>query len=187
MSKSSSAALSKIRRTDRQISDEGWIISLLERAPMGYLATVHEEQPFLNSNLFVYDRENDCIWLHTARTGRTPTNLAGDGAKICFSVSEMGRLLPAATALNFSVEYSGVALFGVAEIVGEPALAAHGLQLLLNKYAPHLEPGRDYRPITPEELKQTAVIRLSITEWSGKQKVAPADFPGAFHYPVTPG
>ena len=94
----------------------------------------------------------------------------------------MGRLLPADEALEFSVEYGGVVVFGTASIVSDPGEAEHGLQLLLDKYAPHLRPGRDYRPITAGELKRTSVFRLDIESWSGKRKVEAADFPGAYRY-----
>jgi hypothetical protein len=57
-----------------------------------------------------------------------------------------------------------------------------GLQLLLDKYAPHLKPGRDYRSITEGELKRTSVFRLDIESWSGKRKYADPDFPGAYLY-----
>ncbi len=174
----------QVRRSDRQIEDEDWIRDLLNRAPVGYLATVHEGQPFINSNLFVYDEANHCIYMHTARVGRTQANVVLD-QRACFTVTEMGRLLPADEALEFSVEYSGVVVFGDACILGDDAQeeARYGLQLLLDKYAPHLKPGRDYRATTLEELKRTAVYRIDIKQWSGKRKKAEDDFPGAFFYP----
>jgi nitroimidazol reductase NimA-like FMN-containing flavoprotein (pyridoxamine 5'-phosphate oxidase superfamily) len=92
----------------------------------------------------------------------------------------MGRMLPAPEALEFSVEYSGVAVFGPVEIVEDSAEATSALQLILNKYAPHLKPGEDYRPPIEEELKRTAVYKLHIESWSGKRKVADPDFPGAY-------
>jgi nitroimidazol reductase NimA-like FMN-containing flavoprotein (pyridoxamine 5'-phosphate oxidase superfamily) len=163
------------------VADEGWIRDLLRRAPFGTLATVRDGQPFVNMNIFVYDEDADAIYLHTARAGRTRANVEAE-ERVCFGVSEMGRLLPASTALEFSVEYAGVVVFGRARVVDDEAEAARGLQLLLDKYAPHLRPGRDYRPIQPEELARTSVYRVTIDEWSGKQKVAPSDHPGAFLY-----
>ncbi len=171
--------ITTVRRQDRAVTDEAWMRAFLQRAEFGTLATVYEGRPFLNANLFVYDEAAHAIYMHTARKGRTRTNVDA-GGPVCFTVSEMGRLLPADEALEFSVEYAGVMVFGTAEFVTDPVEAEHGLQLLLDKYAPHLRPGRDYRPITPGELKRTAVYCITIKEWSGKQKVAPADFPGAF-------
>jgi nitroimidazol reductase NimA-like FMN-containing flavoprotein (pyridoxamine 5'-phosphate oxidase superfamily) len=96
----------------------------------------------------------------------------------------MGRLLPADEALEFSVEYRGVAVFGKGAIVTDPEEATRSLHLLLDKYCPHLQRGRDYRGVVPEELKRTSVFRIDIESWSGKQKKADADFPGAFVYPL---
>ena len=173
----------EVRRKDRAVDDEAWMVAFLKRAAFGHMATVHGEQPFINSNIFVYDASNHCIYLHTAQVGRTQANVAHH-QKVCFSVSEMGRMLPADTALEFSVEYAGVMIFGLARIVDDNE-AEHGLQLLLDKYAPHLRPGQDYRPIQPEELKRTAVYRIDVTAWSGKQKQVAADFPGAYTFQPT--
>jgi nitroimidazol reductase NimA-like FMN-containing flavoprotein (pyridoxamine 5'-phosphate oxidase superfamily) len=171
----------EIRRKDRAVADEEWIRDMLRRAPMGTLATTRDGQPFINMNIFVYDEAAHAIFLHTAKAGRTLANVEAHG-RVCFGVMEMGRLLPASTAMHFSVEYAGVVVFGRAKVVEDQTEAERALQLLLDKYAPHLRPGRDYRSIQPEELALTAVYRLDIEEWSGKQKVASADHPGAFRY-----
>lgn len=168
------------RRSDRAM-EEDWIKEFLTRAPIGYLATVHEGQPFINSNLFVYDEPAHAIYMHTARVGRTQANVNLD-EKVCFSISDMGRLLPAPEALEFSVEYSGVVVFGKAQIIDDAEEGKRALQMLLDKYAPHLKPERDYRPSTDEELARTAVYRIQIDQWSGKRKQAEPDFPGAFLY-----
>jgi nitroimidazol reductase NimA-like FMN-containing flavoprotein (pyridoxamine 5'-phosphate oxidase superfamily) len=173
------------RRRDRQVEDDGWIRALLERAPVGVLATVQDGQPFVNSNLFVYDPEADAIYLHTARSGRTRTNVEGD-ERVCFTVFEMGRLLPADQALEFSVEYAGVVVFGRASVVGEADEAARALQRLMDKYAPHLRPGADYEPATADDLRRTSVYRIAIDGWSGKRKEEAADFPGAFRFGERP-
>lgn len=170
----------RMRRHDRAM-DDAWIRAFLERAPSGVVATVRDGQPYLNTNLFVYDASGHSIYLHTARTGRTRSNIEEDG-RVAFTAFEMGRLLPAAEALEFSVEYGGVVAFGMARVITEPQEAERGLQLLLDKYAPHLRPGRDYRAITAEELQRTTVMRIDIEEWSGKRKKEKTDFPGAFQY-----
>jgi uncharacterized protein len=174
----------QVRRSDRAVDEEGWIRHLLKRAPTGYLATVSDGQPFLNSNLFVYDGDSHVLCLHTARKGRTRSNIERE-PRVCFTVSEMGRLLPADTALEFSVEYRSVVVFGRAEIVDDDAEATTALQMLLDKYFGHLKAGRDYRPPVHEELRRTTVIRVNIDSWSGKKKEV-GEFPGAFTYGEAP-
>lgn len=174
-----------MRRSDRAVEDDGWIKHMLKTAAVGTTATVHEGQPFVNTNLFIYDEAAHCIYIHTARVGRTRANMEANPA-VCFSIMEMGRLLPAPEALEFSVEYAGVTVFGRASIIDDEAEATDALQKLLDKYAPHLTAGTDYRPPVPEELKRTTVMRIDIDEWSGKKKEVPPDFEGAFWYPGEP-
>jgi uncharacterized protein len=178
-------SLAQPRRRDRAVNDEAWLRDFLTHAAHGTLATVRDGQPFVNMNLFVYDAAKHVVYLHTARTGRTRANVEAE-ERVCFAVSTMGRLLPAPVALEFSVEYTGVTVFGRAAVVEDEAEARDALQMLLDKYFPHLRPGRDYRPITPEELARTSVYRVRIDQWAGKRKEVAADFPGAFLYGQTP-
>jgi len=154
---------------------------MLHTAPTGVLATVADGQPFVNANLFVFDEVRHAVYLHTARHGHTRDLLEGD-ARVAFTVTELGRLLPADTALEFSTEYASVVLFGRGVVVSDPTEAESALQLLLDKYFADLTPGTDYQAITAEELKRTSVFRVDIEEWVGKRKQVEPDFPGARRY-----
>ena len=178
-------APTRMRRSDREVVDETWMKRFLNTAAVGTLATVHAGQPYANTNLFVYDDSAHCIYLHTARVGRTRANAEKDD-RVCFSIMEMGRLLLAAEALEFSVEYAGLVIFGSIKVVDDQEEATTALQSLLDKYAPHLEAGNDYRPPVEEELLRTSVFSISIEDWSAKKKEADSDFDGAFLYRETP-
>lgn len=69
-------AREELRRRDRS-KDDAWIRAFLRRAPFGFLATTGEGRVWLNSNLFLFDDRGgaDRIYLHTARTGRTPAQV----------------------------------------------------------------------------------------------------------------
>jgi nitroimidazol reductase NimA-like FMN-containing flavoprotein (pyridoxamine 5'-phosphate oxidase superfamily) len=174
-------SVNHVRRQDRNITDEEWIQEYLLKAPYGFLATSIDDLPFINSNLFVYDEKYRQIYMHTARLVRTRSNLEGDRL-ICFSVAAMGRLLPADEALEFSLEYTGVTIFGKGRVVKDPREAERALRMLLDKYFPHLKSGQDYRAITPDEIKRTAVFRLEIKRRCAKRKAVEPNFPGAFFY-----
>jgi nitroimidazol reductase NimA-like FMN-containing flavoprotein (pyridoxamine 5'-phosphate oxidase superfamily) len=172
--------LNKIRRSDRA-KDDTWIQEFLWRGAMGTMATENQGQPFLVTRNYAYDAARHAIYMHGAKKGRTFENVKTNN-RVCFSVSEMGRLLPADEALEVGIEYAGVVLFGQVKIIEDDAEASLGLQLLMDKYFPHLKSGADYKPITPEALKITAVFRIDIESWSGKEKVVEDDFPGAFNF-----
>lgn len=169
-------------RKDRA-KDDAWIRAYLQRVPFGMLATEYQGQPFLKPTTFVYDEAEHAIYIHGAMVGRMRTNIELN-PRVSFCIAEMGRLLPADTAMEVGVEYASAVVFGKAEVITDAEQAQHGLQLLLDRYFPHLKPGTDYREIVPEELNITSVYRIQISSWSGKEEHTRPDFPGAFRYPA---
>ncbi len=182
--KTQSIAVNQPLRKDRA-KDEAWIKAYLKRVPFGMLATEYDGQPFIKPTMFVYDEPEQVIYIHGALVGRMRTNLEHN-PRVSFCIAEMGRLLPADTAFEVGVEYASVVVFGRVELVEDPEQARHGLQLLLDRYFPHLKPGIDYREILPHELDQTSVYRIRIESWSGKEDQARPDFPGAFTFQAPP-
>lgn len=170
-----------VRRQDRAIEDEAWIEAFLQRSSFGMLATTVHDQPYVHANLFVYDPQRKVIFLHTAIEGRT-ISAVRKNPKVCFSAAEMGRLLPHAEARGFSLEYSSVVVFGMARLVEEPEEMLYGLRLLLEKYAPHLKAGADYKPLSQDELQNVAVYCIEIAGWSAKRKLVQDDFPNAYRF-----
>ena len=158
-----------MRRTDRAIADDAEIAELLRQADICRIATSVDDQPFISANTFWYDGER--IFFHTATEGRTLSNVQHN-PRVCLEVDWRGRWLPAKTALEFSVEYTGVVVFGRARLLDDDAEKERALQGLLDKYFPDVKPGVDYRPITPKELEITAVFAVDIEAWSGKRKSA---------------
>lgn len=174
--------LAQVRKPEYEIKDESWIKALLHRGPFGTLGTSYKNQAFLNTVLFVFDEAEHGIIFHTSIVGRARSNCELN-PKVCFNVVEMGRILPDKEAVDFSVEYNSVVVFGSVKVIQPEEDAQIGLQKLMNKYASHLKPGEDYHPIRSKDLKRTAVYKITIEHWSAKQQSGPEDHPGAFHFP----
>ena len=169
------------RRSDMAIEDDTEIRQFLRRSQSGVLATISKDEPFLTPLIFAYDPDEHALIVHTSPHGRTPANVEAH-EQVCFNAHEMGAILPHWKAWEFSNEYESVTVFGRAEIMNDVEEQRAALQLLMDKYAPHMEPGEGYRPITDGEIDRTAVIRVSIDKWSGKRKEADPDFEGAYDF-----
>ena len=178
-------AYNRPRRANRAITDETWLRTMLHKAPYGTLGTEWQGQPYVKPTLFAFDEAKNAIYFHGATEGHTPLSIEAN-PRTCFCVSELGRLLPADSAMEFGIEYASLVALGKTSFVHDPDEARYALQLLLDKYFPHLKSGEDYQPIVPEELNITLVYRLDIASWSGKQERAAQDFPGAFTYKDKP-
>lgn len=170
-----------MRRKGRAVSDDRWIKQFLKKTAYGTLATADGDQPFLNFMTFVFDEKKNAIYLHSAHKGRTRANIENN-PNVCFGVAQIGRFYPGKTAMEFSNEYSSVMVYGKAALVDDINESRRAMSMLMEKYFPHLEPGRDYHPITDRELEITSVYKIKIEQWIGKQNSQPDDKPGAFFY-----
>ena len=148
--------------------EEDWIRLFLHQAKVGHIATAREGQPFLNPSTFWFDEANHQIIFHSNIAGRIRSNMEGN-PRVCFEASEFGKLLPSNVALEFSLRYRSVIVFGTARILTDPAEIRRVLYGLIRKYFPEMTAGREYREITDQELKRTSVYAIQIEDWSGKE------------------
>jgi len=148
--------------------DDKWIVDFLLQAQVGHIATISEEQPYINPNLFWYDPEKQEIYFHSNITGHVRSNVE-QHPQVCFEASRMGKLLPSNIALEFSVQYESVIAFGEIRLLEGEAEKNRALYGLIEKYFPTMTPGEHYRPITENELKRTSVYAIAIQSWNGKR------------------
>jgi nitroimidazol reductase NimA-like FMN-containing flavoprotein (pyridoxamine 5'-phosphate oxidase superfamily) len=157
-----------LQRRPHQALDEAATRDLISRARIGHVATVWDDQPFINVSNFWYDAERHEIVFHSNLAGRVRAN-SEHAPKVCFEASEFGRLLPSNVALEFSLQYESVIAFGTIRVLAEPDEIRRALYGMIAKYFPAMTPGQEYRPITDEELAQTSVYAIAIESWSGKR------------------
>jgi hypothetical protein len=148
--------------------DDEWIIGLLDKIKVGHISTLNGEQPFINPSSFYYNKDKHEIYFHSNAYGRMRFN-AERSPKVCFECFRSGRLLPSNLALEMSFQYECVIVFGYIRIIDSMMEKREVLNGLLNKYFNEMRSGKDYRPITDEELEQTSVYGINIDSWSGKK------------------
>lgn len=156
------------QRLPEYTRDEEWMRGFLRVAQIGRVATAWDDQPFVTPTMFWYDEANQRVIFHSNLAGRIRANLERN-PKVCLEASEMGRFLPSNVALEFSVQYRSVMVFGTVRILEADEEKSAALYGLLRKYFPKMEAGREYRPITDKELKRTSVYELKIESMSGKE------------------
>ncbi|MGE5252240.1 MAG: pyridoxamine 5'-phosphate oxidase family protein [Bacteroidota bacterium] len=147
---------------------EEWIRAFLRVAKVAHIATARGEQPFITPTTFWFDEEASRIIFHSNIAGRVRSNLEAN-PKVCLEVSELGKLLPSNVALEFSLQYRSVIVFGTVRVLGDPDECRGALHGLIGKYFPEMKPGREFRGITDKELRATSVYAIEIEEWSGKE------------------
>lgn len=148
--------------------EDDWIRAFLREARVGHIASARDSQPFVNPTTFWFDEGHHQIVFHSNITGRLRANIE-DNPKVCFEASELGKMLPSNVALEFSLQFRSVIVFGSARLIMDPDEARRVLYGLIHKYFPAMSAGKEYREITDKELKRTSVYAIQIEEWSGKE------------------
>jgi nitroimidazol reductase NimA-like FMN-containing flavoprotein (pyridoxamine 5'-phosphate oxidase superfamily) len=155
------------RLPEYQRNDE-WIRAFLREAKVGHIASVQEGQPFLNPTTFWFDEENQQIIFHSNIAGRMRSNIESN-PRVSFEASELGKMLPANVALEFSLQFRSVTVFGKARLVSDPQEARRVMYGLIHKYFPEMTAGKEFREIADQELKRTSIYAIAIEAWSGKE------------------
>jgi nitroimidazol reductase NimA-like FMN-containing flavoprotein (pyridoxamine 5'-phosphate oxidase superfamily) len=155
------------RLPEYQRGDE-WIRAFLREAKVGHVASARDGQPFLNPSTFWFDEANHQIVFHSNVAGRIRSNIENN-PRVAVEVSELGKLLPSNVALEFSLQFRSVTVFGNARLVSDPVEARRVMYGLIHKYFPAMTAGKEFREITDQELKRTSIYAIRIEEWSGKE------------------
>ena len=159
------------QRRPHLTQNDDWIRAFLKNAQVGHIATSVDGQPFINPTTFWYDEAGHQIVFHSNVAGRLRSNIESN-PKVSLEASELGKLLPSNVALEFSLQFRSVVVFGTARVVTDSDEARRLLYGLIGKYFPKMTVGKEYREITEKELRATSIYVIQIESWSGKENWA---------------
>ena len=161
-----------VRRRDRLL-DEERALELLRESEYCVLSMIDEEgKPYGFPVNHIWDG-GDCIYVHCAPEGKKLRAIHAGHAEVSLCIVGRVNLLPS----KFTTEYESVILRGTAHIDLSEEERRYALHLLLEKLSPNdMELGMVY---VEKSFHRTEIIRIDITEYSGKRKYVPQT--GASH------
>src|SRR4030095_14744550 len=136
--------------------DDDWIRAFLKAARIGHIASSLDGQPFINPTMLWLDEEKHQIVFHSNVAGRIRSNIENN-PKVSLEASELGKFLPSNVALEFSLQFRSVVVYGTARVVTDPHEARRLMYGLIRKYFPAMTAGREYREITEKETRSTSI------------------------------
>ena len=155
-----------MRRPERKIEDKITIAELLERSPVGRIATVNPKGfPVIKPVNFAY--WNVKIYIHSSIKGEKIRDIRR-GSPVCFEIDQPIAYAPAnGPACMAGYYYRSVIIKGKASLLRDEDKKLKILEKLMEKY----QPEGGYGAMAPEIVKKTAVIEISIQEMTGKQRL----------------
>lgn len=162
--------------------DRETVNKIIDAALIAHVGTVRDGAPLVIPMLAV--RDGDWLLLHGAPAAGTMRRSRGQ--PVCVELTSLDGLVLARSAFHHSLNYRSVVVLGEAEVITDEAERARALEVLMER----LVPGRQaqLRPTTAKELKQTAVMRISLERSSAKVRTGPpVDEEEDYDWPVWAG
>lgn len=174
---------SRLRRAhERGLYDRETVYQVLDAMPLAHIGYQINGAPSVLPTL--QWREGDHVYWHGSAASRAIR--AMEGAEVCLTVTCMDGYVLARSAFHHSVNFRSAMLFGVAEKVTDEEAKAASLKAMVD----HIFPGRwdALRPMTAQELKATALMRMPIEEGAAKiRSGAPKDDEEDYALPIWAG
>ena len=155
------------RRADRGRYDKATIYGIIDEAMFCHIGFVQDGRPFVIPALHV--RRDDELLIHGSSASRLIKHIQA-GNEVSISMAILDAIVVAKTAFNQSVNYRSVVLFGRGRLLEDDEKME-----ALAYFTDGLIPGQwDYaRKSTPNEIKASAIVAISIAEASAKIRNAP--------------
>ncbi len=173
-----------VRRGAKRASyDRDTIHAIIDEALICHVGFVADGVPVvLPTNHW---RHGDDLFFHGSTVSRRLRTMR-QGAQVCVTVTLVDGWVLGRSAMNHSMNFRSVVIFGRAKPVVDRAEKARILRRLIDIVSPERWP--EIRPPSDQELDRTEVLRLPLTEASAKvRKGPPADDEEDYALPVWAG
>ena len=135
------------QRLPEYMRGDDWIRGFLQRGEIARIASRWDLQPFITPTTYFYDEAGHRIIFHSNITGRIRANIDRH-PEVCVEISEMGKYLPSNVALEFSLQYRSVIVFGKARVIEDQNEQRQVLHKLIAKYFGKMKINQDCRAAT---------------------------------------
>jgi uncharacterized protein len=157
-----------VREAHRAVYDREVAYRILDEGFLCHVGFVVDGQPFVIPTS--YGRKDANLYIHGSAASRMLRQMK-EGVPVCITITLLDGLVLARSVFNHSMNYRSVVILGKAALVDNPEEKLDALRVL----SEHIFAGRwdDARQPNERELKQTAVLRVPIEEFSAKVRTGP--------------
>ena len=143
-------------------------VNILSAGLVAHVGIVDDGAPVVIPMSYHYDAVRpDRMYLHGSIRSRLLKHLSADGP-VCVSVTIADGLVYSRKAMNHSMNYRSVVLFGRSREVTDEEEKSRLFDEMVRRYFPGRTVGEDYRKPPAQDLDVTALVEVTIEEWNGK-------------------
>ena len=144
--------------------------AILEQGLVAHVGIVEDGCPVVIPMSYHYDAANpDKLYLHGSVKSRLLRSLS-QGGPVCVTVTLSDGLVYSRKAMNHSMNYRSVIAFGQAREVTSLPEKFQFFDQMVRRYFQDRTPDQDYRSPTEQDLAATALVEVTISQWSAKAR-----------------
>ena len=153
---------------ERAVPDEA--AEILRNGLVAHVGFIEDGLPYVIPLSYHYDDQNpERIYLHGSIRSRVMELLA-TGSPVCVTVTLTDGLVYSRKAMNHSMNYRSVVLFGTARELTDHDEKFALFDQMVQRYFPDRILERDYNPPPAADLGVTSLVEVQIEEWNAKAR-----------------
>ena len=156
-----------MKRKDKEITDIRDKINLIKKCKVCRIGLSENNKPYIIPLNYGYDFQNNTLTLffHSAKEGKK-MDIIKKNNNACFEVDCDNQLIEAEKACKYSYAFKSIIGFGKIIFFEDVNEKIYGL----NKIMQHQTGKEDVFTFSPNEMKNVAVYKMVVEEFTGKQK-----------------
>ena len=153
---------------ERAVPEEA--AEILRNGLVAHVGFIEDGLPYVIPLSYHYDDQNpERIYLHGSIRSRVMELLA-TGSPVCVTVTLTDGLVYSRKAMNHSMNYRSVVLFGTARELTDHDEKFALFDQMVQRYFPDRILERDYNPPPAADLGVTSLVEVQIEEWNAKAR-----------------
>ncbi len=153
---------------ERSVPEEA--AEILSAGFVAHVGFIEDGLPYVIPLSYHYDSEQpDKLYLHGSVRSRA-MDLLATGAPVCVTVTLTDGLVYSRKAMNHSMNYRSVVLFGTAREITDHDEKFALFDSMVQRYFPDRLLERDYNPPPASDLGVTSLVEVQVEEWSAKAR-----------------
>jgi len=155
-----------MRRTDREITDNVLIYSIIQKADVCRLALVDNGIPYIVVlNFGCVQGDSNCLYFHCANEGRK-IDIIKQNNQVCFQMDVEHELITAKKACGYTMNFKSLVGYGKINIVSTKEGKVQGLNVIMKQYTQ-----QDQFEYSDKMLDITTILKLEIEQITAKQQI----------------
>ena len=153
---------------ERAVPEEA--AEILSSGFVAHVGFIEDGLPYVIPLSYHYEgQQSDRIYLHGSSRSRA-LELLATGAPVCVTVTLTDGLVYSRKAMNHSMNYRSVVLFGTAREITDHDEKFTLFDRMVQRYFPNRLLERDYNPPPASDLGVTALVEVQIEDWNAKAR-----------------